>query len=190
MNTYICGITGNRNITDYNDEDKALLNQKIDFILSMLIENLNTKSFLCGMAIGADLMIAKRIIKYRKEHNEDIKIYSVIPCENQDLKWKDEQKREYREVLKECEPSGYKYGPYTKGCMQRRNRYIVDNSDYVFAILNPKIKRGGTVQTVNYAIKKNKGIFFIDPETLEIRAKSSKKEQTAAYILYKRQIDA
>ena len=119
-----------------------------------------------------------------------VKIYSVIPCENQDLKWKDEQKREYREVLKECEPSGYKYGPYTKGCMQRRNRYIVDNSDYVFAILNPKIKRGGTVQTVNYAIKKNKGIFFIDPETLEIRAKSSKKEQTAAYILYKRQIDA
>ena len=155
----ICGLTGNRNIIYYNNKQIELLNEKIDFVLSILIENLNIKSFLCRMAVSADLMIAKRIIEYRNRHNVYIKIYSVIPCEHRDLKWSSEQKREYREVLKECEPSDYKYGPYTKGFIQRRNRCIVDNSDYLFAILNPRIKRGGTFQTINYATKQNKSTF-------------------------------
>jgi len=96
-----CGLTGNRNIIHYDNKKIELLNEKIDFVLKYLIKIRGVKSFLCGMPIGADLMIAKRIIKYREEHNADIKIYSVIPCEKQDLKWKEEQKREYKEVLKE-----------------------------------------------------------------------------------------
>ena len=176
MNKYISGITGHRNIINCDNKQIELLNKKIDFVLKYLINIHEVKSFLCGMAIGADLMIAKRIIKYRNENNVDIKIYSVIPCENQDLKWKDEQKREYREVLKECETSGYKYGPYTKGCMQRRNRYIVDNSDFIFAIFDENVKRGGTFQTINYATKQNKNMYILNPKTLEISAVSSKKK--------------
>ena len=74
-----CGITGHRNIINYNNEQIKILNEKIDFLLGIFIKIYKVNSFLCGMAVGADLMIAKRIIKYRKEHNEDIKIYSVIP---------------------------------------------------------------------------------------------------------------
>lgn len=35
------------------------------------------KSFLCKMAVGADLMISKKIIKYMKGHNKDIFAYSL-----------------------------------------------------------------------------------------------------------------
>lgn len=172
-----CGLTGNRNIIHYDNKKIELLNEKIDFVLKYLIKIRGVKSFLCGMPIGADLMIAKRIIKYREEHNADIKIYSVIPCEKQDLKWKEEQKREYKEVLKECEPSDYKYSPYTEGCMLKRNRYIVDNCSIIFVIFNENVKRGGTFQTINYATKKNKDIYILNPKTLEIEAISSKKKR-------------
>ena len=129
---------------------------------------METKTFLCGMAIGADLMIAKRIIKYRNENNLDVKVKSVIPCEKQDLYWKKIQKSEYREVLKECEPSDYKYGPYTDGCMLKRNRYIVDNSDFIFAIFDENTKRSGTLYTINYARRQNKSIFILNPKTMKV----------------------
>ena len=50
--------------------------------------------------------------------------------------------------------------------MQKRNEYMVDNSDYVIAVWNGK--PSGTENTVKYANKKNKVVLLVDPQTLEI----------------------
>ena len=168
MNKYSCGIVGHRDIPKYDNNKNKQLNNQIDNTIDFLIK-IQIDKFLCGMAIGADLMIAKRIIKYRNENNLDVKVKSVIPCENQTLHYTDKQKREYREVLKECEPSDYKYGPYFDGCMLKRNRYIVDNSDFMFAIFDENnTKRGGTLYTINYPKRQNKSIFILDPKTMKV----------------------
>ena len=50
--------------------------------------------------------------------------------------------------------------------MQKRNEYMVDNSDYVIAVWNGK--PSGTGNTVKYAKKKNKVALLVNPKTLEI----------------------
>ena len=49
---------------------------------------------------------------------------------------------------------------YFNGCMQKRNRYMVDKSDLVLAVWNGE-KRGGTWYTINYALKKGKPVRYI-----------------------------
>ena len=44
--------------------------------------------------------------------------------------------------------------------MQKRNRYMVDNSDLVLAVWNGE-KRGGTWYTIDYALKKGKPVRYI-----------------------------
>ena len=48
---------------------------------------------------------------------------------------------------------------YFRGCMQKRNRYMVDNSSLLIAYVYSN--RGGSVQTRNYAIKKDKIIIDV-----------------------------
>lgn len=44
--------------------------------------------------------------------------------------------------------------------MQKRNEYMVDKSDLVFAIWNRE-RLGGTWNTIKYAVKKGKSIRYI-----------------------------
>lgn len=44
---------------------------------------------------------------------------------------------------------------YTRNCMLERNRYMVDKSDYVFAVWNGE-RHGGTWYTMQYANKRHK----------------------------------
>ena len=47
---------------------------------------------------------------------------------------------------------------YSPGCMQRRNRYMVDHSALLIAVYNGQA--GGTRQTLEYAIAR--GVPFLD----------------------------
>ena len=51
---------------------------------------------------------------------------------------------------------------YTNGCLQKRNRYLVDNADIVLAVWNGT--PGGTEYTVSYAKKKEKTLVIINPD--------------------------
>jgi len=49
---------------------------------------------------------------------------------------------------------------YMKGCMHERNKYMVDKSDLILAVWNGN-KKGGTWDTIKYALKKKKKIIYI-----------------------------
>lgn len=53
---------------------------------------------------------------------------------------------------------------YTKGCMHKRNRYLVDNSSVCVCYLTEN--KGGTAYTVNYASSKDKMIINVADESL------------------------
>ena len=48
---------------------------------------------------------------------------------------------------------------YEKDCMLMRNKFMVDNSDFVIAMWDGR-KRGGAYHTLNYAKKLNKQIIL------------------------------
>lgn len=50
---------------------------------------------------------------------------------------------------------------YEKDCMLMRNKFMVDNSNFVIAMWDGR-KRGGTYYTLNYAKKLNKQIILVD----------------------------
>ena len=144
-------FTGHRVLR--NDFNVDNLNEVIN---NLLIKGFRT--FLVGMAMGFDLKCAEVLLEKKKEFNIDV--IACIPCKNQDKFFKNEEKDRYQEYLKKVDKIVCFSDEYENGCMQIRNRYMVDNSSVLVAYL--KYFKGGALYTVNYAKKQNKEIIYID----------------------------
>ena len=144
----VCAFTGHRNIYEY-DFDEPLLER----VISDLIKNGFTR-FLCGMAVGFDLKAAQIVLSLKERYN--IELVACLPCENQSERFSERNKILYRDVLSKCDEVVVLEKEYTNGCMLRRDRYLVDNSDILVCFL--RRQQGGTYYTVNYAKKCGKKI--------------------------------
>ena len=67
-------------------------------------------------------------------------------------------KERYNKILNSCDEQILLNSRYFNGCMQLRDRFMVDNSDVLVCFLRKD--DGGTFYTVNYA--RRKGIKIID----------------------------
>ena len=67
----------------------------------------------------------------------------------------------YFDIVMSCDEETMLQRHYTKDCMQKRNQYMVDKSDYVIAVWNGK--PSGTGNTVCYAESKGKTVIIIRP---------------------------
>ncbi len=145
-----CCFTGHRVLKrDFNE-------QNLSNVIDKLIEN-GYKTFLVGMAIGFDLKVFE-ILQTKKKFNIDV--IACVPCKDQDKFYNKQQKKQYLEAVKNADKVVYLSEEYFDGCMQKRNRYMVDNSSILVAYLYAKI--GGTIYTINYAKKQEKNIIYID----------------------------
>lgn len=95
-----------------------------------------------------------------------ITLECAIPCETQAVKWNERDRDIYYDSLSKSDKETFLQQKYTSDCMQKRNEYMVDNSDYVIAVWNGK--SSGTCNTVKYARKNNKVVLLVNPQTLEI----------------------
>jgi uncharacterized phage-like protein YoqJ len=75
----------------------------------------------------------------------------VLPCPDQTRGWSDTDKQKYKWILERADKKIYTSEHYFNGCMHKRNRHLVDNSDYCICYLREN--KGGTFYTVNYARK-------------------------------------
>lgn len=134
---------------------------EIEKTLESVIEALIQKGVIyygCGGAIGFDMIAGYTVIRMKKQYPQ-IKLIMVLPCENQDLKWRPADKEKYRELLALADKTVCLQSEYDDGCMLKRNRHMVDNSCTCIAFLTKS--RGGSFYTVNYAAKQNKNIINI-----------------------------
>jgi uncharacterized phage-like protein YoqJ len=92
---------------------------------------------------------------------------AAIPCRSQPNVWKDSLKKRHNEILSQCDKVTLLQENYTSDCMIKRNRYMVDKSDYVAAVWNGK--PSGTGNTIEYALKRNKPVYCIDAITFKMR---------------------
>ena len=112
------------------------------------------------MALGVDIYSAE-IVLALKEKYPQITIECAIPCENQCVKWSMVLRDRYFDIVSKCDKETLLQTHYTNDCMQKRNEYMVDNSDYVIAVWDGK--PSGTGKTVRYAQSKGKTIITIEP---------------------------
>ncbi|MBE6700849.1 MAG: DUF1273 domain-containing protein [Ruminococcaceae bacterium] len=147
MKEKTCSFTGHRSI-----KTLSLIELKIKLkktVISLIEEGYDT--FVTGGAIGFDTLAAKEILKLKKDYPH-ISLHLVLPCENQDLKWSDKQKEEYRKILDFADSAEYVSRNYTSTCMLDRNRRMIELSSVCIAYYDGR-KRSGTQMTINYATR-------------------------------------
>ena len=131
-----------------------------------------------GVACGFDTWVAEEILQRQKE-NKKITLECVIPFPGQADSWeKADQKRRYN-ILTAADKAVITSEQYNRGCFFTRNRYMVDKADVVVCAFNGK--SGGTAYTVDYALKQNKIVIQIDPETSEVSMLSKKTFESVCF---------
>lgn len=106
------------------------------------------RHFICGMATGCDMYFAEAVLELREIH-PDVSLEAAVPCSSQADEWAEEQRLRYRELLSRCDSRHLVQDKYSPGCMQRRNKYMVDHSSLLLACFAGL--PGGTMNTIIYA---------------------------------------
>ena len=171
MNMKQCAFTGHRPKRlpfCFNEADKrcAALKQILRSEIVKLIESEGVTHFISGMALGVDMFAAEIVLELKKK-DPGITLESAIPCETQTVRWSDEQRKRYIEIVSKCDKKTLVQKQYTADCMHKRNRYMVDQSDCILAVWNGRYS--GTGKTVQYAQQQGKPVIVIDPKDLTVK---------------------
>ena len=114
--------------------------------------------FAVGGALGFDTLVAQTVLRLKGEFHE-IKLFLVLPCLTQTRGWDKADVKVYEEIKAAADNVIYTSYEYTRGCMFKRNRKLVDISNVCVCFLRQLT--GGTAYTVKYAKAKNMQIINI-----------------------------
>lgn len=139
-----CCFTGHRKIPVNETE-------KIKDRLAHVITSLYAKgicNFGAGGALGFDTLAAQAVLKLRDKHPA-IKLILVLPCYMQTRRWQPDAIKTYEQIKQAADQVVYTSQEYTRDCMYKRNRYLVDHSSICVCYMTSG--KGGTAYTVKYA---------------------------------------
>lgn len=154
----VCCFTGHRQIPEEDYATlMALLNRLIDNFL-----NGGYNTFRVGGALGFDMEVEELLLRKRHEEGRRLRLELVLPCRNQADRWSADNKRRYEKILREADSVEYICDRYEDGCMQRRNRAMVDGSAICISYCTNV--RSGTYGTIRYA--KSQGLQHIELSSL------------------------
>ncbi len=114
--------------------------------------------FCVGGALGFDTMAATQVLDLKRDH-PNMRLILYLPYRNQSEHWKEDHKRFYQYILKNCDEVHYAFDgdvkdySESKEYLLMRNRMMADRGMYCIAFYSGS-KRSGTGYTVEYA-KKN-----------------------------------
>ena len=145
-----CAFSGHRILSGNFNE-----NELKNVVNGLIAKDFDT--FLVGMALGFDTACFKVLEDVRKKN--DIKIIACVPCRDQYKFFNKKQKAEYGRMIDSANEVVYLSENYYDGCMFERNKFMVDNCSVLVSYLN--FNRGGTYQTVKYAVENNVKIIYL-----------------------------
>ena len=144
MRERTCCFTGHRELPIWGRKELAV---KLEETIIGLI-NRGIIYYGAGGARGWDALAAKTVLKLKPSY-PSVKLILVLPCLTQTQSWRQEDIVEYDSIKAQADKVVYTAQQYTKDCMHRRNRHLVDNSSVCVCYLNRE--SGGTAYTVRYA---------------------------------------
>ncbi len=156
-------FTGHRDLHTYPacEVEKRLETELVDLIKKGYC------NFEAGGALGFDTIAAQTILRF-KEKYPHIKLILVLPCTEQAKSWDKVDQAIYEDIKNQADQIIYISRNYFRGCMQKRNRYLVDNSSVCICYLLETA--GGTAYTVHYAYLKGLNVVNI-AEKIDISGK-------------------
>ena len=144
-----CAFTGHRELGGDFDI------KKLEKCIKELIEK-GVNIFYNGGASGFDIVSAETVIHLKKKN--DIKLIICVPFYGQERRYSLIDKERYNAILKKADEVVVLSDRYYKGCLLRRNDYMIERADYLIAYLNKET--GGTYYTVNKFNNKENVIYI------------------------------
>ena len=162
MKEKICCFTGHR---DIDDALWPYLPEVLRPILQKLIEG-GVTTFRAGGARGFDNYAALNVLLMKNTY-PDVKLKLCLPCPDQAVKWGKSDRDTYYQIIDACDGYTYAEPEYTRGCMHKRNRQLVNGADFCIAYYDGS--SGGTAYTVDYANSQGVSVINIYPLVLEAK---------------------
>ena len=139
-------FTGHREIPP---EEFPAVSEKLKYTVVSCVEK-GYRRFIAGGALGFDTLAAQTVLELKKE-NPNIELYLALPYPDKAKSLSEAEVAEYERIKSAADSVVYVSDHYFRGCMQKRNRYLVDQSSLCICYLTSQT--GGTAYTVKYAEK-------------------------------------
>lgn len=145
MRENTCCFSGHRQIPS---AELAQLQARLRQAVETLIER-GVTDFIAGGALGFDMLAAQEVLYQRQYH--PIRLILALPCPEQTRGWPATAVAAYESIRAAADEETVLAPAYHKGCMLRRNDWMVAHSAYL--ICYRKTLTGGTAYTVKQAAK-------------------------------------
>ena len=142
-----CCFSGHR---DLPRDEIADLQARLTTEIKKLIKNGVTR-FIAGGAVGFDMMAAICVLNLKSDGFSELHLTLALPCAHHYRKWPKADQQMLLHLLERSDEVVFVSMEYLPGCMQKRNRYMVDRSEYLLCYHTKP--SGGTAYTVDYAKK-------------------------------------
>lgn len=116
--------------------------------------------FLCGGALGFDLMAAEIVLSLRESYPW-VRLIMVIPFDGQADRWPEDQRRRWLAAIEASDRVIRISHDYDRGVFFRRNHYLVEQADLLLAAFDGQ--PGGTAGTIAYARRHGVRVARLDP---------------------------
>ncbi|MBQ7131893.1 MAG: DUF1273 family protein [Oscillospiraceae bacterium] len=142
-------------------DNKAIINVLKSRLYMAIIDSVKKGycEFYTGCALGVDIWAAMFLIEMKKS-DPKLKVHCVIPYQGHSKKWSAYDKYNLECVLRNADSVCCLSERYYRGCFAVRNKYIVDRSSLLIAVIDDE--SSGTGQTVRYAEKNGIEIIRLD----------------------------
>ena len=112
------------------------------------------------MARGVDFYACEAVLLLRRDY-PDVTVEAAIPCPSQPEGWPEAERARWQSLVDRCDYETVVQDHYDAGCMQRRNRYMVDHAAMLIAVHDGQ--PGGTRRTIEYAMRRRLDVVILPP---------------------------
>ena len=126
-----CCFTGHREIPA---GDMSGIREHLKREIERLYTENGVTAFYAGGATGFDAIASEAVIECRTGHSS-IRLVIVMPHKEQAKRWSAEEKTQHEHIKGSADEVICLAEHYYQGCMQRRNRYMVDRSSICICYL-------------------------------------------------------
>lgn len=90
------------------------------------------RTFLCGMAAGAETAAADVVLALRDSTLSDLRLVGVLTWEERTNNWSEPDRDRFFAVMERCDEEIMLQTAYTEGALERQREYLLQNSEYRF----------------------------------------------------------
>ncbi len=124
--------------------------------------------FYTGGQTGIDTLAALLVISLIDEIGTTAHLHLVLPFKDMQAGFTRLQRDDFDWIKRHADTVTYISETYTPDCYRKRNRYMIEKSQYLIAVAGKQTPHSGTHMTINMARKKGIDIVTINPITFDV----------------------